>query len=62
MRLAMVNLNGIIEPVYFLLTSIAFIILSVIHYTKVGKTIETIYLTILSVLFLICYFAIILLT
>ena len=58
----MVNLNGIIEPVYFLLTSIAFIILSVIHYTKVGKTIETIYLTILSVLFLICYFAIILLT
>ena len=62
MRLVMVNLNGIIEPVYFLLTSIAFIILSVIHYTKVGKTIETIYLTILSVLFLICYFAIILLT
>ncbi len=62
MRLAIVNLNGIIEPVYFLLTSIAFIILSAIHYTKVGKTIETIYLTILSVLFLICYFAIILLT
>ena len=58
----MLNLNGIIEPVYFLLTSIAFIILSVIHYTKVGKTIETIYLTILSVLFLICYFTIILLT
>jgi len=58
----MLNLNGIIEPVYFLLTSIAFIILSVIHYTKVGKTIETIYLTILSVLFLICYFAIIILT
>ena len=62
MRLVMLDLNGIIEPVYFLLTSIAFIILSVIHYTKVGKTIETIYLTILSVLFLICYFAIILLT
>ena len=58
----MLDLNGIIEPVYFLLTSIAFIILSVIHYTKVGKTIETIYLTILSVLFLICYFAIIILT
>ena len=62
MRLVMLDLNGIIEPVYFLLTSIAFIILSVIHYTKVGKTIETIYLTILSVLFLICYFTIILLT
>ena len=62
MKLAIVNLNGIIEPVYFLLISIAFIILSAIHYTKVGKTIETIYLTILSVLFLICYFAIILST
>ena len=62
MRLVMLDLNGIIEPVYFLLTSIAFIILSVIHYTKVGKTIETIYLTILSVLFLICYFVIIILT
>ena len=62
MRLVMLDLNGIIEPVYFLLTSIAFIILSAIHYTKVGKTIETIYLTILSVLFLICYFVIILLT
>ena len=58
----MVNLNGVIEPVYFLLISIAFIILSAIHYTKVVKTIETIYLTILSVLFLICYFAIILST
>ena len=28
MRLVMLDLNGIIEPVYFLLTSIAFIILS----------------------------------
>ncbi len=58
----MTYLNGTIEPVYFLLTSIAFIILSAIHYTKVGKTIETIYLAILSFFFLISYFAVIVLT
>jgi hypothetical protein len=52
--------DGNIEPIYFLITSISFIILSVIHYIKVGKTRETIYLTGLSVFFLISYFAIIL--
>ena len=45
----MATLDGNIEPIYFLITSISFIILSVIHYKKVGKTLETIYLTILSV-------------
>ena len=56
----MANLNGIIEPIYFLITSIAFIILCAIQYKKVGKTIETIYLLILAVFFLISYLAIIL--
>ena len=56
----MATLDGIIEPIYFLITSTSFIILSVIHYIKVGKTKETIYLTGLSVFFLISYFAIIL--
>ena len=56
----MATLGGIIEPIYFLITSISFIILSVIHYKKVGKTRETIYLTILSVFFLFSYFALIL--
>ena len=54
----MATLDGIIEPIYFLITSISFIILSVIHYKKVGKTRETIYLTFLSVFFLFSYFAI----
>ena len=54
----MPSLDGNIEPVYFLITSISFTILSVIHYKKVGKTRETIYLTSLSVFFLISYFAI----
>ena len=54
----MLSLDANIEPIYFLITSISFIILSVIHYMKVGKTRETIYLTGLSVFFLISYFAI----
>ena len=56
----MSTLDGVIEPIYFVITSISFIILSVIHYKKVGKNRETIYLTGLSVFFLISYFAIIL--
>ena len=56
----MATLDGIIEPIYFLITSISFIILSVIHYKKVGKTRETIYLAGLSVFFLSSYIAIIL--
>jgi len=56
----MATLDGVIEPIYFLITSISFIILSVIHYKKVGKTRETIYLAGLSVFFLSSYIAIIL--
>ena len=56
----MATLDGIIEPIYFLITSISFILLSVIQYKKFGKTSETKYLAILSVFFLISYFAIIL--
>ena len=56
----MISLDGNIEPIYFLIISISFIILSLIHYMKVGKTRETIYLTGLSVIFLLSYIAIIL--
>ena len=56
----MATLDGIIEPIYFLITSITFIILSVIQYKKFGKTRETIYLASLSVFFLCSYIAIIL--
>jgi len=55
----MATLDRIIEPIYFLITSISFILLSLIQYKKFGKTRETIYLAGLS-LFLISYFAIIL--
>ena len=48
-------IDGVIEPIYFLITSVGFVILSFIHYKKTGKTIETIYLSILSIFFLVCF-------
>jgi|TARA_B110000238_G_scaffold189665_1_gene222021 hypothetical protein len=56
----MATLDGIIEPIYFLITSISFILLSVIQHKKFGKTRETKYLAGLSVFFLCSYIAIIL--
>ena len=56
----MATLDGIIEPIYFLITAISFIILSIIQYKKFGKTRETIYLAGLSVFFFCGYIAIIL--
>ncbi len=49
------GIDGVIEPIYFLITSIGFVILSFIQYKKTGKTIETIYLSILSIFFIICF-------
>ena len=49
------SLDGVIEPIYFLITSIGFLILSFIQYKKTGKTVETIYLTILAVFFIVCF-------
>ena len=55
----MVTLDGIIEPIYFLITSISFILLSVIQYKKFGKTRETKFLAGLSTFFLFSYIAIV---
>ena len=49
------TIDGIIEPVYFLITSIGFIILSIIQFRKTGKSFETIYLSILTIFFAICF-------
>ena len=51
----MAVLDGSIEPIYFLITTIAFIFLSTIQYKKSGKSKETIYLSILAIVFLISY-------
>jgi len=55
----MAGLDGNIQPIYFLITSIAFIFLSLIQFRKTGKSTETIYLSILSIFFLFSYLAII---
>ena len=49
------SIDGVIEPIYFLITSIGFVILSFIQYKKTGKTLETIYLSILSIFFIVCF-------
>ena len=49
------TIDGVIEPIYFLITSIGFIILSVIQYKKTGKSLETKYLSILSTFFIVCF-------
>ncbi len=49
------GIDGVIEPIYFLITSIGFVILSFIHYKKNGKTLETIYLSILAAFFIVCF-------
>jgi len=48
-------IDGAIEPIYFLITSVGFAILSFINYKKSGKNIETIYLSILTVFFIVCF-------
>jgi hypothetical protein len=49
------SFDGVIEPIYFLITSIGFIILSFIQYKKTGKSLETKYLSILSIFFIVCF-------
>tara|TARA_B100001057_G_scaffold110733_1_gene108800 strand:- start:1145 stop:1315 length:171 start_codon:yes stop_codon:yes gene_type:complete len=49
------GIDGVIEPIYFLITSVGFVILSFIQYKENGKTLETIYLSILAIFFIVCY-------
>ncbi len=49
------SIDGVIEPIYFLITSIAFVILAFLNYKKVGKSLETFYLSILSIFFIVCF-------
>ena len=48
--------DGEIPAVWFLITSVGFIFLSYIQFKNHGKTIETIFLSILAILFFISYF------
>ena len=57
LNMAIIDSN--LQPIYFLLTSITFIILALIQYKNFGKTLETIYLSGLSAFFVFSYFALI---
>ncbi len=50
------SMDGEIPAVWFLISSFGFMILSFIQYKKAGKSIETIFLSCLTILFLISYF------
>ena len=49
------GIDGVIEPIYFLITAIGFVIIGFINYRKNGKTLETKYLSGLAVFFIVCF-------
>ncbi len=49
------TINGEIPASFFFIISLGFILLSYIQYKKTGKSIETIFLSIMSILFVISY-------
>tara|TARA_B100001029_G_scaffold169246_1_gene163974 strand:- start:149 stop:322 length:174 start_codon:yes stop_codon:yes gene_type:complete len=51
------TIDGEIPTVIFMVISIGFTILAYIHYKKNGKTLETFFLSIIAILFLFSYFA-----
>ena len=50
------SIDGEIPAVWFLISSIGFIILSFIQYRNTGKSINTTFLSIMAILFLFSYF------
>ena len=49
------SIDGEIPAVWFLISSIGFIILSVIQYKNTGKSINTIFLSIMAIIFFASY-------
>ena len=49
------SIDGEIPAVWFLISSIGFIILSVIQFRNTGKSFNTIFLSIMAIIFLACY-------
>ena len=50
-----IGIDGVIEPIYFLIAAIGFVIVSFINYKKNEKTLETKYLSGLAVFFIVCF-------
>ena len=53
------TIDGEIPTSFFFIISLGFILLSYIQYKKTGKSIETIFLSIMTILFVISYFILI---
>ena len=49
------TIDGEIPAVWFLISSIGFILLSIIQYKNTGKNINTIFLSIMAIIFLVSY-------
>ena len=49
------SIDGEIPAVWFLISSIGFVILTVIQYRNTGKSFNTIFLLIMAIIFLISY-------
>ena len=49
------SIDGEIPAVWFLISSIGFIILSVIQYRNTGKSFNTIFLSVMAIIFIISY-------
>ena len=55
MRKMGIGMDGVTEPIYFLIAAIGFVIVSFINYKKNGKTLETKYLSGLAGFFVVCF-------
>ena len=49
------SIDGEIPAVWFLISSIGFVILSIIQYKNTGKSINTIFLSIMAIIFFVSY-------
>ena len=49
------SIDGEIPAVWFLITSIGFVILTIIQYRNTGKSFNTIFLSIMAIIFLASY-------
>ena len=49
------SFDGEIPAVWFLISSIGFVVLSLIQYRNTGKSINTIFLSIMAIIFFISY-------
>ena len=49
------SLNGEIPAIWFLISSIGFVILTVIQYRNTGKSFNTMFLSVMAIIFFVSY-------